>query len=68
MHRLGRALGRVLIALLVVAGVLWATDPPDQVGGPIVFDPASLPAGAADLSEWLAAQEAAVPDLSLIHI
>ena len=60
MRRLGRALGRILVALLVVGGVLWATDPPDQVGGPIAFDPASLP---ADLPAWLATREAAVPDL-----
>lgn len=63
MRRLGRAIRHVLIALIVVAGVLWATDPPDLVGGPIAFDPASLPAGAADLPGWLAAREAAVPDL-----
>ena len=63
MRRAGRVLGRVLLALAVVFGLLWATEPSDLVGGPIAFDPASLPAGAAELPAWLAAREAAVPDL-----
>lgn len=58
-----RKAGWVLIALALLVGILWALEPADLPDREIAFDPASLPAGAADLPDWLAEQEAAVPDL-----
>lgn len=55
--------GWVLAALALLVGGLWALEPADLPDREITFDPASLPAGAADLPDWLAAQEAEVPDL-----
>lgn len=59
MHKVGW----VLIALALLVGALWALEPADLPDREVAFDPAKLPAGAADLPDWLAEQEAAVPDL-----
>lgn len=62
MRRAGRVLGRVLLALVVVLGLIWATSPTEPVDRVVSFDPAVLP-DAAQLAAWLDQQEAQYSDI-----
>lgn len=55
-------LGRVLLALVVVLGLIWATSPTEPVDRAVSFDPAVLP-DAAQLAAWLDQQEARYSDI-----
>lgn len=60
MRAFGKWLGRLLLALLVLAGVAWLLAPVEQVEMVEPFDDSDLP---IDLEKWLEESEAAFPDL-----
>lgn len=59
MRAFGKGLGRLLLALVVMAAALWAW-PRDVAIDPPVFDAAALP---EDLDGWLASREAVFTDI-----
>ncbi|MCU0910563.1 MAG: alpha/beta fold hydrolase [Rhodobacteraceae bacterium] len=58
---LGKALGRVLLALVLLAGALWLFAPVEPVDRDIAFDEGALP---RDLDHYLAESEARFPDIT----
>jgi esterase/lipase len=56
----GKVLGRVILALLLLAGVAWVVDPGEPVDTDIAFDESALP---GDLDAWLADSEAHISDI-----
>ena len=60
MRAFGKFLGRVLLALLLLFGALWALGDGERVDTEIAFDERSLP---LDLDEWLAEEEAQFSDI-----
>jgi len=61
MRAFGRFLGRVLLSLFVLAGVLWLVGPYEPVDREIAFDPAEI---GADVDAYLAAREAAFDNIT----
>ena len=60
MRSLGKWIGRVLLAVLVIAGGLWAFVPLEQVDREIAFQDSDL---GADLDVWLTEREAGYSDI-----
>ena len=60
MRSFGKWLGRILLSLTVLVGLVWAFGPREQVDDAIAFDPATI---GADIDAYLAKAEAAIPDL-----
>lgn len=61
MKTFGKWVGRVLLAILVLVGAIWAFGPREPVDRAISFDPTGV---GDDLDVWLAEQEASVPNLN----
>lgn len=60
MRKLGKALGRILLVVLVLGGMAWVTAPEEPVDRRVDFDPAVI---GPDIPAYLAASEARFGDI-----